>query len=74
MAFMFLRETIDTQNVRDSSVWLFSGIYFFYLCAQKYIRGKPERACLGVPRYVSGCFSPHFECLSSQPNGRPVVD
>jgi len=44
MAFMFLRETKNTQNDCDSTVWLFPDVHFLYSRARKYISSKLLRA------------------------------
>jgi hypothetical protein len=74
MAFMFLPETIASQNDRAFPSWLLPEGRFCDLYAQKGIWSEPARALLGVHPYVSGCFSFHFGCLIFKPHGRRAVN
>jgi hypothetical protein len=74
MAFMFLRETTDIQNVRNFIVWPPVGVHFFYRYARKCISIKPPRVELTVHRYGSHRFSTQPVCLTSKPYRRCVFD
>lgn len=74
MGFMFLRETKDASEDRDSASRVPPEVSLRYPCVQEVPWYKLTHVFLGLLGYVSGCRSPQFACLISTPHSRHAIN